>query len=88
MVLRWHGCCKRKVSGCTTAVRRADHDANLVLYAGGSHHVAEKGRPSFRVDYFNRLVEWIERWTREPDPHAKMAKPRVAGKSSIAQAAD
>jgi hypothetical protein len=42
-----------------------------VLYPGGSHHVAEKGRPSFRVDYFNRLVEWIERWTREPTPTPK-----------------
>ncbi|MFL5431174.1 MAG: S9 family peptidase [Myxococcales bacterium] len=34
----------------------------MVLYPGGDHHVAEEGRPSHRVDYHRRIVEWIRKW--------------------------
>lgn len=37
--------------------------AQLVTYPGGSHGFVERGRPSHRVDFHRRLVEWIERWT-------------------------
>ena len=33
----------------------------LVRYPGGSHAFPSTGRPSHRVDYFRRIVEWVER---------------------------
>ena len=35
----------------------------MVLYPGGHHDLAEDGRPSHRVDYHQRVVDWVEQWT-------------------------
>ena len=45
-----------------TLTRNPDLPVEMVLYPGGSHHLAEQGQPSFRRDYHQRLVDWIERW--------------------------
>lgn len=44
-------------------MRSSETPCEMVLYPGASHHLQESGRPSFRVDFFGRLVEWVERWT-------------------------
>lgn len=46
----------------TTLMRSSDVAAEMILYPGGDHHVAEEGPPSFRIDYVTRLVDWVERW--------------------------
>jgi dipeptidyl aminopeptidase/acylaminoacyl peptidase len=38
----------------------------LVTYPGGSHGFIAIGRPSHRVDFNRRLVDWVERWTVGP----------------------
>lgn len=38
----------------------------MVRYPGGSHSFVGMGRPSHRVDYVRRLVEWVEAHTRAP----------------------
>jgi dipeptidyl aminopeptidase/acylaminoacyl peptidase len=42
---------------------RAGHTAaEMVLYPRGDHHFPEQGRPSHRVDYWQRFIAWLERW--------------------------
>ncbi|HEY0482107.1 MAG TPA: S9 family peptidase, partial [Kofleriaceae bacterium] len=36
----------------------------MVLYPRGHHDLAEAGRPSHRIDYHRRIVDWLERWGR------------------------
>lgn len=43
-----------------TALRLRGVPARLVRYPGGSHLFILSGRPSHRVDYGKRLVEWVE----------------------------
>jgi dipeptidyl aminopeptidase/acylaminoacyl peptidase len=45
-----------------TLMRSGDSPVEMILYPGGSHHLAETGKPSFRVDYVTRWVEWVSRW--------------------------
>ena len=49
-------------------VRGGNAPVELVLYPGADHHLAEQGKPSFRVDYVNRIVDWLERWGRRNHP--------------------
>ena len=35
----------------------------MVRYPGGAHGFIASGRPSHRVDYVRRAVEWLERFT-------------------------
>lgn len=44
-------------------IRCSQAPAELVVYPGGSHGLAESGRPSHRVDYHQRLCDWATRWT-------------------------
>ncbi len=37
--------------------------AEMVRYPGGAHGFISSGRPSHRVDYVRRAVEWLERFT-------------------------
>jgi dipeptidyl aminopeptidase/acylaminoacyl peptidase len=39
---------------------------SFVRYPGGSHGFVNTGRPSHRVDFHRRVVEWVERWTLPP----------------------
>jgi dipeptidyl aminopeptidase/acylaminoacyl peptidase len=34
--------------------------ARLVIYPGGSHLFVVNGRPSHRLDYNRRVVDWLE----------------------------
>jgi len=42
------------------ALRRQGVDTELVLYPGGSHLFILNGRPSHRVDYSRRIVDWVQ----------------------------
>jgi dipeptidyl aminopeptidase/acylaminoacyl peptidase len=44
-------------------IRHAQAPAQLVVYPGGSHSLAESGKPSHRVDYNQRLCDWATQWT-------------------------
>jgi dipeptidyl aminopeptidase/acylaminoacyl peptidase len=41
----------------------SDSHTQMVVYPGGSHHMASTGKPSHRVDYHRRLAGWVQRWT-------------------------
>ena len=43
-------------------IRCSEVAAELVVYPGGSHSLAETGRPSHRVDYHQRLCDWALHW--------------------------
>jgi dipeptidyl aminopeptidase/acylaminoacyl peptidase len=46
------------------AVQAAGHaECELVRYPGADHNFPSGGRPSHRLDYNRRAVEWLERWT-------------------------
>jgi dipeptidyl aminopeptidase/acylaminoacyl peptidase len=40
--------------------------AEMVRYPGSSHSFRTIGRPSHRLDYFRRLIEWLERYVFLP----------------------
>ncbi|MGH2583831.1 MAG: prolyl oligopeptidase family serine peptidase [Dehalococcoidia bacterium] len=44
-------------------LRAQGKTAEMVRYPGGSHGFRGSGRPSHRLDYYNRLVDWITRYT-------------------------
>ncbi|WP_228644356.1 S9 family peptidase [Microtetraspora sp. AC03309] len=44
------------------ALREQGVPVRLVRYPGGSHLFILNGRPSHRVDYNERIVEWLEQW--------------------------
>lgn len=43
-------------------MRAGKAPVEMILYPNGHHDLAEAGRPSHRVDYHRRIVEWLERW--------------------------
>ncbi len=43
-------------------MRAGKAPVEMLLYPNGHHDLAEAGRPSHRVDYHRRIVEWLERW--------------------------
>ncbi len=44
-----------------TALRQRGVPTRLVLYPGASHVFIVNGRPSHRIDYGRRVVDWVER---------------------------
>ncbi|QEW02920.1 serine hydrolase [Microbacterium lushaniae] len=54
------------------ALRERGVPTRLVLYPGGSHLFPLAGRPSHRIDYNTRVVEWVEQYA------ADAAGPRPA----------
>ncbi|GAA1966275.1 serine hydrolase [Microbacterium deminutum] len=44
------------------ALRERGVETRMVLYPGGSHIFPLLGRPSHRIDYGSRVVEWVERF--------------------------
>ena len=44
-----------------TALRERGVPTRLVIYPGGSHLFAVNGRPSHRLDYNRRVVDWLQR---------------------------
>jgi len=60
-----------------TLMRSSDVAAEMVLYPGGDHHMAEEGPPGFRIDYVTRLVDWVENWTNDrwDDSQTNPTKP-------------
>lgn len=45
----------------TNLVRCSDAAVQLVLYSESNHAEAESGRPGNRVDYHQRLADWVDR---------------------------
>jgi dipeptidyl aminopeptidase/acylaminoacyl peptidase/CubicO group peptidase (beta-lactamase class C family) len=48
-----------------TALREQGVPARLVLYPGASHLFILDGAPSHRIDYNNRVVDWVEQYASE-----------------------
>lgn len=46
----------------TAIMKNGKTQAEMVLYPEGHHNLAEEGKPSHRVDYHQRIVDWLERW--------------------------
>lgn len=53
----------------TRMVRFGDSQASMVIYPGGSHSMAASGRPSHRLDYHARIVDFLV----ENERRARMA---------------
>lgn len=47
------------------ALRERDIPTRLVLYPGGSHIFPLLGKPSHRLDYNQRIVDWVERYAAD-----------------------
>ena len=47
-----------------TALRERGVPTRLVLYPGASHLFILDGRPSHRVDFNQRIVDWVEQWVQ------------------------
>lgn len=43
-------------------IRSSQAPAKMVVYPGGSHSLSGSGKPSHRVDYHHRLVQWLQQW--------------------------
>lgn len=48
------------------ALRERGVPTRMVLYPGGSHIFPLMGKPSHRIDYGARVVEWVERYAGDP----------------------
>jgi CubicO group peptidase (beta-lactamase class C family) len=48
-----------------TALRQLGVDVELVRYPGASHLFILDGTPSHRIDYNQRVVDWVEQYTSE-----------------------
>ncbi|MEV4536608.1 serine hydrolase [Asanoa sp. NPDC049518] len=51
-----------------TALRERDVPTRLVLYPGASHLFILSGKPSHRIDYNRRIVDWVEQYARDGRP--------------------
>lgn len=57
-----------------TALRERGVPTRLVLYPDASHLFILDGRPSHRIDFNRRLVEWVEQYAGDP---AGPGRPRI-----------
>jgi dipeptidyl aminopeptidase/acylaminoacyl peptidase/CubicO group peptidase (beta-lactamase class C family) len=57
-----------------TALRERSVPAQLVLYPGASHLFILEGRPSHRVDFNRRIVDWVEQYAGDADA---ARRPRI-----------
>ncbi|NBH03368.1 serine hydrolase, partial [Amycolatopsis sp. SID8362] len=55
-----------------TALREQGVPTRLVLYPGASHLFILDGRPSHRVDFNRRIVDWVEQHAGEPGKPARV----------------
>ncbi len=46
------------------ALRARGVPTRLVIYPGASHTFVVDGRPSYRIDYSHRVVNWLTEWVR------------------------
>ncbi|GAA1510056.1 serine hydrolase [Dactylosporangium maewongense] len=51
-----------------TALRERDVPTRLVLYPDASHLFILQGRPSHRIDFNRRIVDWVERFAADREP--------------------
>jgi dipeptidyl aminopeptidase/acylaminoacyl peptidase len=63
-----------------TALRARGVPARLVVYPGARHVFILDGRPSHRLDYNRRIVDWVQRYAgeRSPGPATAIAAPAIA----------
>lgn len=47
-------------------VRCSNQPTEMVIYPGGSHALAGTGKPSHRVDWHQRIVDWVNRHAGSP----------------------
>ncbi|MBB5897342.1 serine hydrolase [Kutzneria kofuensis] len=70
-----------------TALRTRGVPTQLVLYPGASHGFIYSGRPSHRVDYNNRVVDWLERRPTIRADHWRRRLAELARKHRVPGAA-
>jgi dipeptidyl aminopeptidase/acylaminoacyl peptidase/CubicO group peptidase (beta-lactamase class C family) len=61
-----------------TALRELDVPTRLVLYPGGAHAFILTGRPSHRIDYSHRVVDWLNQYTGRPNIDARHWQERLS----------
>ena len=44
-------------------VRQSEAPCRMVVYPGGTHSLAANGKPSHRLDYHQRIVDWVREHT-------------------------
>ncbi|NKZ07423.1 serine hydrolase [Actinomadura latina] len=71
------GCPAGQAQQWHTALRERGVPARLVLYPGASHLFVMDGRPSHRIDYNRRVVEWAERYAGHGAGTAGPRRPPV-----------
>ena len=57
-----------------TALRAREVPVEFVRYPGGSHLFRVDGRPSHRIDFNQRVVDWVREWVA-PGPAVSRPKP-------------
>ena len=61
-----------------TALRELGVPTRLVLYPDAAHAFILTGRPSHRIDYCHRVVDWVEQYTGRPVIDAKHWQERLS----------
>jgi len=58
-------CPSSQAEAAFTALRRGGNQSSeLVFYPGEGHKFTSGGKPSYRVDVMQRLVDWVTRWVQ------------------------
>ncbi|MET1114794.1 MAG: S9 family peptidase [Comamonas sp.] len=58
-------CPRSQAEVAFVALRRGGNaHSELVFYPGEGHKFTSQGKPSYRVDVMQRVVEWVTRWVR------------------------
>lgn len=58
-----HACPVGQAEQWFTALRELGVATRLVRYPGAGHLFMLDGRPSHRIDYHRRIVDWVQQWT-------------------------
>jgi dipeptidyl aminopeptidase/acylaminoacyl peptidase len=61
----------------TRLLTAGDCPCQLVTYAGADHRFISSGRPSQRLDYIQRLVDWVERYGRKDRDEDSRHYPKI-----------
>jgi dipeptidyl aminopeptidase/acylaminoacyl peptidase len=67
------------------ALVRSGRPAKMVIYPSGTHSMAATGKPSHRVDYHERITEWMRAVVSKDAqlPQGVVNVPRVDGSSEV-----
>ena len=63
-------------------VRCSRQPTRMVVYPGGSHSLAGTGKPSHRVDWHQRIVDWVAQYAGAPGTHASQSTAEADASAS------